>query len=585
MKQKITIAVVTFLTIWVTSGAFFNTVTAQTVATDSAEEVNQTVASPEPSIEPTTEPTLDSGTDEGIVGGTAATQGEFPWAVALVNKGTTQAFCTGSLISNRWVVTAAHCVSGLSPSSIEVMAGHVNLTYASRLSVRQVVIHPEYQGVYSSDIALIKLSNAYNLNPAVKLATATMGNPGETATMLGWGSTYYKSGSSVTTLRKTQVPVVSNSECSQSISSITINNICTSNGSGTGGCSGDSGGPVVVNSGGWKLVGVHNGGPKDSAGRCSPAGSYNVNTRVSRFAGWIYFTTLDNLDYNADGTADLWGIKMLNTTTGKTEMSVVNGMTRSSYLANSKMTSLGLVGKQYSFDTGDYNKDGVPDLWAIKRHTTSSGRTEFTVLNGANPSQGLYGSGTVLHTVGDDFVFAVADYNNDATPDIWAIKVQNTGSNMTEMHVINGKNPWAYLVNTATAFGKVNKSFSFLVKDYDGDKTPDLWAINMGNLQTGKTEVHIMNGKNPQQFLLQVSTIQGTSLSDIHDFAAADYNGDSKQDLILIKKSSTGSGTTEVSIMNGATNFGSWLLQNSSTAYPITDGNWEFAGSERVRWQ
>ena len=42
-----------------------------------------------------------------ITGGSLASRGQFPWQVGLIING--GSFCGGSLISSRWVLTAAHC--------------------------------------------------------------------------------------------------------------------------------------------------------------------------------------------------------------------------------------------------------------------------------------------------------------------------------------------------------------------------------------------------------------------------------------------------------------------------------------------
>jgi secreted trypsin-like serine protease len=42
-----------------------------------------------------------------ITGGSPAARGQFPWQVALIIDNAY--FCGGSLISSRWVLTAAHC--------------------------------------------------------------------------------------------------------------------------------------------------------------------------------------------------------------------------------------------------------------------------------------------------------------------------------------------------------------------------------------------------------------------------------------------------------------------------------------------
>lgn len=51
----------------------------------------------------------------------------------------------------------------------------------------------------------------------------------------------------------------------------------------------------------------------------------------------------------------------------------------------------------YTFLLGDFNKDGVLDLWCIKRSNTGSGMTEVHVLNGKNFKEFLIHTETALH--------------------------------------------------------------------------------------------------------------------------------------------------------------------------------------------
>ena len=53
--------------------------------------------------------TLSGQKLEWIVGGTEAEKNAYPWQVGFVKKGDTQIWCGGSLISDSWVLTAAHC--------------------------------------------------------------------------------------------------------------------------------------------------------------------------------------------------------------------------------------------------------------------------------------------------------------------------------------------------------------------------------------------------------------------------------------------------------------------------------------------
>ena len=52
---------------------------------------------------------LDDKNDR-ITGGIIAPPCKFPWQVAIIIDN--QYFCGGSLISKKWVITAAHCVEG-----------------------------------------------------------------------------------------------------------------------------------------------------------------------------------------------------------------------------------------------------------------------------------------------------------------------------------------------------------------------------------------------------------------------------------------------------------------------------------------
>lgn len=55
----------------------------------------------------------DLGSDERIVGGQLAKSGQFPYQAALIMSDRKKSwFCGGSIISDRWILTAAHCPDG-----------------------------------------------------------------------------------------------------------------------------------------------------------------------------------------------------------------------------------------------------------------------------------------------------------------------------------------------------------------------------------------------------------------------------------------------------------------------------------------
>ncbi|CAG0904568.1 unnamed protein product, partial [Cyprideis torosa] len=66
-------------------------------------------------------------TDMRIINGYDAKLGQIPHQVSLQKNEDNSHFCGGSIISNEWIVTAAHCIKGKNLSEIQVVAGTVNL--------------------------------------------------------------------------------------------------------------------------------------------------------------------------------------------------------------------------------------------------------------------------------------------------------------------------------------------------------------------------------------------------------------------------------------------------------------------------
>ncbi|HEY0699139.1 MAG TPA: serine protease [Micromonospora sp.] len=218
-----------------------------------------------------------------IVGGTLASQGEFPWMVRL-SMG-----CGGALYSQNLVLTAAHCVGGTGANySITATLGAVDLQSTSRITRTSNYVYraPGYNG-YGKDWALIRLSSPVTTLPTLRIANTTAYDSG-TFTIAGWGATY-EGGPQQRYLRKANVPFVSDSTCNSASyyngEIIPAEEICagyTSGGVDT--CQGDSGGPMFRrdSAGAWIQVGITSWGYG-----CARAYKPGVYTQVSYFASAI----------------------------------------------------------------------------------------------------------------------------------------------------------------------------------------------------------------------------------------------------------------------------------------------------------
>jgi hypothetical protein len=112
-----------------------------------------------------------------------------------------------------------------------------------------------------------------------------------------------------------------------------------------------------------------------------------------------------------------------------------------SFLAN-LATPLQSTGSNaaWNFELADWNSDGRPDIFVILK-TGASGKTEVHILNGANSYQTFsFNGATILSSTGSDekWNFKVGDYNGDGTPDIYAINRQGA-SGRTEISVMDGR--------------------------------------------------------------------------------------------------------------------------------------------------
>jgi hypothetical protein len=280
-----------------------------------------------------------------IVGGEIAPEGRWTWQVyieipfvARAGGATNTGNCGGSIIAERWVLSAAHCFFGNKEWARDTskpivvyeglkrkLVGSARMVYKARHETTELLARPDYDPRTSeNDIALLHLREKTTVEavPPLLAAKASLENPPLTAIVTGWGrkkeikrrpdGTLEDVQTHVTLvagdifperLMQVEVPLVDVGVCQAKLGStdgtIDARNLCA--GVPEGGkdsCQGDSGGPLVAEreDGRWTQIGVVSWGK--GCGRVDLPGVY---TRVSAFGDWIRSVAGRDIVIAADG--------------------------------------------------------------------------------------------------------------------------------------------------------------------------------------------------------------------------------------------------------------------------------------------
>ncbi|RDS79191.1 serine protease [Dyella monticola] len=215
-----------------------------------------------------------------IVGGREVPKGKYPF-MAEIQFGQ-QHWCGGALLDRLTVITAAHCVTGISDKN----AGQYSITIGQTQLSDQIGV--ERRGIESvlistakaSDLALVILDSP--VTDVVPVALPTKGSdafyqPGQMATVMGWGNTdpdlaYYPD-----RLREVDVPILSAEECAIAYPADDLQTYFCAGVRGKDSCQGDSGGPIIRSIGGR----VYEIGVVSYGKGCAQQGSPGVYVNLS----------------------------------------------------------------------------------------------------------------------------------------------------------------------------------------------------------------------------------------------------------------------------------------------------------------
>uniref|UniRef100_A0A6M2DWK7 Putative trypsin-like serine protease n=1 Tax=Xenopsylla cheopis TaxID=163159 RepID=A0A6M2DWK7_XENCH len=175
-----------------------------------------------------------------IVGGINAALGQAPYMVSLrTNQGH---FCGGAIISNRWVITAAHCMAGKVANQMVIVAGTNTLNAGGvGYNVAQIIVHNQFvQTTFHNNIALLQTTtNIVYTNYVKPIALASYDTPPSVrSTLTGWGY-LSNNGQIPNNLQILDVFTISYDQCRTALSNvnqIVPTQLCTYVAPGKGAC-------------------------------------------------------------------------------------------------------------------------------------------------------------------------------------------------------------------------------------------------------------------------------------------------------------------------------------------------------------
>ncbi len=219
---------------------------------------------------------------------------------------------------------------------------------------------------------------------------------------------------------------------------------------------------------------------------------------------WHLKTTL----WDDDDVPDLVMIKKRPSGTGSTEVHIYSGSSKYRSPLVEVGTPLPYTDEKWEFAVADWNLDGVPDLWAICRDGDHH-KVEVNILSGAMFfRQFLLRAETSLEAVGPEVEFlAIPPIRAAAArPNLMLVRRERTASHMTELQVLDGGSDFKKtVIETGTALPETGTgpTWQFQAGDFNGDRVLDLIAVT----SEGDGALYVVDGKaDLRSFALHVQT-------------------------------------------------------------------------------
>ncbi|KAM0734717.1 Clotting factor G beta subunit [Formica fusca] len=250
-------------------------------------------------VNPNCECGVSGGISNRIVGGKITIPHIFPWVVVIFNKKALH--CGGTLINDRYVLTAGHCVKWVHTADLSVGIGMhdiENLNEGYIAQIDEIILHENFESddLHDiNDIALIRLQHPIEINENVKpicLPHKESDYEGHYVKVTGWGRVR-REGDTSRFLRQATLKVMSWAACRNTSfgEHVTESMICAYS-DNKDACQGDSGGPLLYEKmyGKYEIIGIVSWGIG-----CADPGIPGIYVKNTDYLNWIKYHSNDGI--------------------------------------------------------------------------------------------------------------------------------------------------------------------------------------------------------------------------------------------------------------------------------------------------
>ena len=181
-------------------------------------------------------------------------------------------------------------------------------------------------------------------------------------------------------------------------------------------------------------------------------------------------------------------------------------------------------------------------------------------------------------TFDDRHQLSLSDWDGDGHADLVVVQQFGTLSGGTEVQILSGATNFLHLLlqTVVPSLGPTDARHTFSMADWNSDGRPDLVVIQKSGTASGRTEVRVLDGASYLQRYLQETATALSQSDSCRAFSVVDWNADARPDVVAIQTCGTASGRTEVRVLDGASGLQSYL-QETVTSLGSADANDAFS--------